>query len=372
MKSQKKLLVGGGALALILVVAGFVATTTKHSNSSATDGPTKPVAVEVAPVNRATIADNISAVGTVAAMQDVAVSSETAGRITAVFVKVGDAVAKGQTLVQVDDDLKKVALEQARAQALAAETSHMKAQKDFERTEKLYRAGDVADVEMEGYRLALHSAEAQLQGARAGLKLAERQLADTRIAAPISGIVASRTVEVGEMVGPGREVANLVDIASVKIKLNVPEEEIGKIRPGQRGTVRLDSYPGEVYEGKVFSVGSKSETPNGHTYPVELLVKNKGKDHLKVGMFARVDVLCSVAENVLTISKESLVSDDGAPAVFVVEDGKARLRQLALGIRGDKHYEVVKGVKEHELVVSFGQKGLKDGVPVQFSTKAVH
>ena len=95
------------------------------------------------------------AVGSVEANRDVMVSSETAGRVTAVLVDVGDAVKKGQTLVQVDAELKEVAVQQARAALLAAKTNMEKAKKDFERTEKLYASGDVADVELEGYQLAL-------------------------------------------------------------------------------------------------------------------------------------------------------------------------------------------------------------------------
>jgi membrane fusion protein, multidrug efflux system len=369
MKSRRKLFVTVAVVAFILVVAGFVASTSRNNQVEQTRIPSRPVAVEVMRVVKSNVTESVNAVGSIAAMQDVMVSSETAGRITGVFVKTGDVVRQGQTLVQVDDELKKVAVEQARAQAIAAETNSKKSQKDFERSEKLFTSGDIADVELEGYRLAFRSAEAQHLAALAGLRLAERQLADTRIKAPVAGVVASRLIDLGEMVAPGREIANIVDIATVKVRLSIQEEEVGKLRAGQSAVVRVDSRAGESFQGSVYSVGAKSESPSGHTYPVEILVRNRTKDPLRVGMFARATVLCASANSTLAISKEWLVSDDGDPTVFVVENSTARQRKLKLGLRGTDWYQVVDGLKEGELVVSFGQKGLKDGMQVHFKTK---
>ncbi len=324
------------------------------------------VAVEVSPVTISTINETVSAVGTIAAMRDVVVSSETAGRITRVSVKVGDAVRSGQPLVIVDDELKAIAVEQARAQLLAAETNFRKATKDFQRADTLFKTGDVADVELEANRLALRSSEAQFTSAQVALKLAQRQFDDTRIKAPISGVVASRKVEVGEMVSPGREVANIVDISSVKVKLSISEEEIGKIRLNQPVTVRVDPAPNRTFEGAIYTIGAKTETPTGHSYPVEVVVRNKDLNILKVGMFARADIRTNAAANALTISKESLVNGEVDPAVFVVEDSVARLRTVRLGLRAGDMYQVLDGLKPGDLVVSFGQKNLKDGALVQY------
>lgn len=363
---KKKRVLAAVALLVVLVSVLFMAFTSRQTQADATKASTRPVAVEVTPVATAHLTEAVTAVGTIAAIKDVVVSSETAGRITAVFVKVGDHVRQGQTLVQVDAELKAIAVEQAKAQLQAAETNLRKAQKDFQRSEKLFSTGDIADVELEGFRLAYHSAEAQSQSARVGLKLAQRQLEDTRVKAPISGVVASRKVEVGEMVGPGREVANIVDISSIKVRLSIPEEEIGKVRLKQPATLRIDSKPGASIEGSVYTIGSKAETPNGHTYPVEVVVQNKDVTLLKVGMFARVDIQSGSANDALAIAKESIVNEETNPAVFVVENNIARLRPVKLGIRAGDRYQVLEGLRAGDLVISFGQKSLKDGSTVQY------
>jgi membrane fusion protein, multidrug efflux system len=364
-RSRTLMMIGAALLAVVVIIM----LTTRNSQADAQKAQARAAAVEVTPAARGDIEELVAAVGSVEAMRDVMVSSETAGRITAVLADVGDAVKKGQTLVQVDAELKEVAVQQARAGLLAAKTNMEKAKKDFERTEKLYASGDVADIELEGYKLAYHAAEAQYQSAIAGNRLAERQLADTRIASPIAGQVASRRVEVGEMVGPGKEIANIIDIATVKVKLSIPEEDVVKLRIGQAADLQVDSRPGVTIRGKVHTIGAKSESPNGHTYPVEVLVQNQSGMPLRVGMFARVAIRANAIKNVIVVSREAIVEEHGTPAVFVARDGVAQLRTLTLGLSGSSHVQVVQGLNEGDLVVTFGHKALKDGTPIAYKGK---
>jgi RND family efflux transporter MFP subunit len=365
-KKIRLVLIGAAAVAALALVALGLTMAERPSPGESSAGMIRPVAVEVTPVAREALQATISAVGTTAGIRDVVVASETAGRVTRVFVKVGDAVKQGETLISVDDELKAIALEQARAQLLAAETSLKKAQKDYERSQSLLKTGDVADVELEGFRLAYFAAEAQEKTAQAGLKYAERQLSDTRIKAPISGVVASRRVEVGEMVSLGKEVANVVDLSTVKIRVSVAEDDIGRLRHDQPVSLQVDARPGEVFTGRVYTIGSKPEAPNQHTYPVEVVVGNRIGHPLMAGMFARVEFQTGGAEGALSISKESLLNEDLQPSVFVVTDGIAHLRLVKLGIRAGERCQVLEGLREGDLVVSFGQKSVKDGTPVQY------
>lgn len=355
-----------GSAALVVVSITFLALSSGQSQADVSATKVKPVAVEVMPAARADLTETVSAIGTIAATRDVTVSSETSGRVIAVPVRVGDVVRQGQTLVRVDDELRAIAVDQAKAQLQAAETNLAKARKDYERSQTLAKSGDVADVELEAYRLGFHSSEAQYKGAAVALKLAQRQYDDTKIKAPISGVVASCTAEVGEMVAPGREVANIVDISSLKVKLSIQEEEIGKVRPKQEATLKVDTRPDQPIRGTVSTVGSKAETSGGHTYPVEVIVQKGDLTALKVGMFARVEIHARSAAGAIAIAKESIVNGDTNPAVFVVEDGVARLRPVTLGIRSGDRYQVLNGLREGEVVISFGQKTLKDGSAVRY------
>lgn len=365
MSTKKKIKIGSIALiALVAIVTMAVISSRGQGNNVALK--MSPVAVEVTPVVTGTLTELVTAVGTVSAMNDVLVSSETSGRITRVYVKVGDFVKAGQTLVQVDDELKAIAVDQSKAQLIAAETSYRKAKSDAERAESLHSTGDISNTELEAYRLGLRSAEAQYKTAEVGLRYAQRQLDDARIKTPISGFIASKLVEVGEMVNPGKEIANVVDVSKVKVKLSIVEEEINKLKLKQPATLRIDSQPASKFEGVVYTVGRKAESEVGHTYPVEVVVENKNIDLLKVGMFVRVEIQTASVASAIIISKESLVNEDTQPAVYVVQDNVARLRAVKPGIRSGSTLQIVEGVKEGELVISFGQKKLKDGSPVQF------
>lgn len=368
MKMAKKLVVG---MAATVTGAVFVVAMISSSDGKSVGEKEalRPIAVEVTPVKVGSVAATVSAVGTVAAFKDVLVSSETAGRVTHVFVRVGDPVKRGETLIAVDDELKTIAVDQARAQLMAAETNLGKARNDFQRAEKLFATGDIPDIELEGGKLALRSAEANQKSAEVGLRYAQRQLEDTRIKAPIAGVVVSKRVEVGEMVSPGKEVANVVDIRTVKVVLGIPEDQVGFLRTNQPASVLVDSRPGLTFKGRVYSIGAKTESPTGHTFPVEIVVDNNNVDVLKVGMFARVDIQVQSVSGALTITKESLVSDGTHPTVFVVENNVAKLRTVTLGLQSDDLLQVIHGLREGELVISFGQRKLKDGAAVQYQTK---
>jgi membrane fusion protein (multidrug efflux system) len=315
MSTQKKMRVGA-VLGIMVIVLVTIAALSSRGQSGNTAPVVAPVAVEVTPVAPATITERVAAVGRVSAVSDVHISSETAGRVTRVLVSVGDRVRAGQPLVIVDDEFRILAVDQARAQRLAAETQFRKAQGDAERSERLHASGDVSSTELEAYRLALRGAEAAYTSADVALRFAQRQLADTRIKSPISGFVASRSVEVGEMVAPGTDIANVVDLSRIKVRISVSEEDITKLHAGQPASLRLDAQPDRGFEGKVLTIGRKSESPNGHSYPVEVVVDNKDTELIKAGMFARVEIRSHTVTGVPAISKESLVGENAAPGVW--------------------------------------------------------
>ena len=368
MKNKSRMVLAAGILLLVVIVV-IIAVRVKERHIDADVQTVIPVAVEVKTLAASQITEIITATGSVSAWRDVMVSSETSGRVTGVPVKVGDAVKAGQTLVRVDDELKVIAVEQAKAQLLAAEVNMKKADKDYQRAEKLFETKDIADVELEGNKLGLRAAEAQYKSAQVGLKYAQKQLDDSQIKAPVAGTIASKMVEVGEMVGPGRVVVNIVDMGKAKVKLSIPEEEIAKLHAGQSARLRADADTANSIMGSVYTVGSKSESPIGHSYPVEIVVAGVTGRALKAGMFVRVEITVQSIQHALTIAKEQLAADAATPSVYVVENTIAHLRPVKLGIHSVDRYQIVSGVKEGDLIISFGLKKIKDGSRVSLSAK---
>ncbi len=304
--------------------------------------------VSVVSLTKQELSKNLSQVGVIAANNDVAIVAETQGKAIAVLAKVGSFVPAGSAIVQVDNELQK-------AQYLAAESNYEKAQKDFERFQLLHKDDLISDTQFESARLAFKAAEAECIAAK-------RQYKNSTITTPISGIITARPVDVGSMISPGMPVANVVDITKLKVKLNITEQDVFKLKVGDAVEVETDVYPGIKFSGKIESISVKGD--EAHTYPVEISIPNNKEHPLKAGMFGRVYFNTGSAENVLAIPREAIVGSVKEPQVYVVENGAAKLRDIVVGSEFGTNLVVLQGLKEGEEVVINGQVNLKDNVEV--------
>ena len=307
------------------------------------------IPVTVAQVRTEKLSETLSLVGTITGINDVAVTAEVAGKVTAVLAGVGDHLAKGAPIVQIDDELKKAAFEQA-------EANYERAKRDFDRFKSLRETQSATEAQKENAWTAFKVAEAQYIVAR-------RQLHDTRVSTPIAGVLSARNVELGTMVNDRMVVGNVVDISRLKVKLNVAERDAFKIRTGDRVQVTTDVYPGVTFEGTITSVSSKAD--EGHTYPVEITMDNSREHPLKAGMFGRVAFTAIASGATLAIPREALVGSMKDPRVYVVEGPVARERAITVGGETGTELTVLAGLKKGETVVVNGQNNLKDSVAVQ-------
>ncbi len=286
--------------------------------------------------------------GNVLPNAEVNIASETNGKVVAVNANLGDYVAKGTVLIKLDDEIKMANLQ-------TAEANLKKAKADLERYEKLHSENSVSDTQLEQFRFLYETAESQY-------KIAKKQVEDTRIRAPFSGFVTSKMVEVGAIVSPGTPLINLVDISTVKIRIQVPEKDIAKIKKGDLVEITSDIYPKEKFTGTIQNIGYKAD--EAKTYPVEITLRNRN-NLLKAGMFVRVKIPSAIRGKTLLMPREALVGSYLEPKVFVVENNVARLRSIIIGNEIGKKLEVLSGLNEGNVVVTEGQLNLKDGTPVQ-------
>lgn len=340
-------LISGVLIALVFTVVMLL------NNRSKMQARSKPDEVHFLPVTVGQVAkeklsESVSLVGTITASNDVAIVSETQGKVTRVLANVGDRVQAGSTIVEVDDELKKAAY-------ATAEVNYEKARKDRERYESLIKDSSVSDIQLEGTRLAFKSAEAQYIVAR-------RQYNDTKIKTPISGIVSARPVDIGTMIQNNTTIANVVDISKLKVKLNVSEQDAFRIKVGDNVDVTTEVYPGITFEGKVSTISSKAD--DAHTYPIEVVLANSTRYPLKAGMFGRVSLISVKDHESVTIPRQALIGSTKKPQLYVVENGIARLRDIVVGLQVGTNLEVLSGLNEAETIVLSGQNNLKDSVAV--------
>ncbi|SFC25842.1 RND family efflux transporter, MFP subunit [Flexibacter flexilis DSM 6793] len=311
--------------------------------------PASAVPVMVVSVGNAIFNEDLSVIGTIVANSEVKIVSETQGRATGVNFKLGDTKGKGVVLVQIDDELK-------RANLSVAKANLDKAKSDLDRYEELLKTKAATDAQVESYRYSFKSAESQYITAR-------RQLNDTRITMPVAGTVTSKDIELGSMVQVGTVVANIVDVSRLKVKVNVAEADVIKIKEGQKVTVATDVYPGVQFKGTITTINVKGD--EAHTYPVEIALDNSTKNPLRAGMFAHVHFDGLTSRSILNIPREALIGSVKDPQVYVIENNKAVLRSVVIGAETETALEVISGLKEGEQVVLSGHINLRDGVAVQ-------
>ena len=311
------------------------------------------VPVSVTVVKKQKLASSLSLVGNINANADVNVIAETQGTVTAVYVKVGAPVKAGTVLVQVDDEI-------PRSTMAAAEINYQKAQRDFQRTEELYQENSISASQLDASRLALKAAQNQLD-------IARRQLENTRIKTPIGGTVNARYVDLGTMVQAGKAVANIVDIKTLKVRVNVPEREAFQLKAADKVEITTDVYPGAAFEATIDNIASKAD--EAHTYPVEIVVPNSARYPLKAGMFARIGFKSIASLETLTIPRLSLIGSIKDAQVFAVHGNIASLRAIVIGKQSTDSFEVASGLAEGDTVVTSGQNNLVDGSRVQVVSK---
>ncbi len=304
--------------------------------------------VTVDRVTKQKLNESVSFVGTITAQNDVNIISETQGKVTGVFAKVGDYRQAGSVLIQIDDELKKSAY-------TLAEANYNKAKKDYERFQALFAHGSATDVQLEQMKVALLNAENQYI-------LARRQYNDTKITAPISGVITSRLVDIGTMVTPGMQIANIVDISRLKVKVNVSESDAFRLKAGDLVEIETDVYPGVQFGGRVEWISSKGD--DAHTFPVEISVVNNSKHSLKSGMFARINFKSLKKDEILVVPRTAIVGSVKEAKVFVLENGLAKLRNIVTGVESGTSVEVLSGLTENEVIVVSGQSTLVDNAKV--------
>lgn len=306
------------------------------------------IPVSTIPVKKMLLVNDISLVGVVNASKDVDVISEAQGLVTDTKVKVGDYVKSGTVLFKIDDVI-------MQSNLASAEINYLKAKRDFERSETLYQENSISAAQLDLARLGVKAAEGQLT-------LAKKKLNDTKIKAPISGTINKRMVDRGTMVNPGTPVANIVDVSTLKVLLNISEKDAFQIKVGEQAEVTTDVYPGMKFYGRIDNIASKSD--EAHTYPVEVKLSNSSSHPLKAGMFARVVFTSQSNEKSLAIPRESLVGSIKDAYVYTIENKIAKLKNVVIGKTSSNFLEVLSGLKENEVVVVNGQNNLSDNSKV--------
>lgn len=312
------------------------------------------VPVEVGTVELASVAEEVEALGTLAADESVVIAPEIAGRVVALGFKEGERVSKDQKLVMLDTAILDAELKQSQADlSLARDT--------YDRNTSLVKRGA-------GTQVALEQATAQLALQEARLQLVQAKLALATIKAPFTGVVGLRSVGVGDYVSIGKPLITLTNIDPIKVDFRVPEIYLTQLKVSQPIQLKIDAVPDRPFTGQIFAIDPVIDV-NGRAVRLRATVPNADLV-LKPGLFARVTIMVDKRENALIVPETAVVPDGLGKTVFVVENGKAKRVPVELGKRLTGKVEVVKGLKPGMQIVTAGQMRLREGSTVAIKEKA--
>jgi HlyD family secretion protein len=404
-KSNKLIYILLGILAVVIIFAII-------GRSQGWIGGEKEVGVEITTAKKVSITEKVSASGVVEPEIEVKMSPDVAGEIIELNVIEGDSVKIGDLLVKIRPDnfisaldrsranlnQNQAQLAQSRANLKRSEAQFVRAELEFKRNEKLHQDKVISDADWEQIQSTFLTAQNDLDAAKQSVLAAEyivksaqatvneaaENLRLTNVYAPVDGIVSQLLVEKGErVVGTqqmaGTEMLRLADLNKMEVRVNVNENDIVRISLGDTTIIDVDSYSfsGKKFKGLVTSIANSANvkaSPDAVTeFEVKIriinesyadLITEKNKYPFRPGMTASVDIITQKKDNVLSVPLSAVTTrEDQADTlpdrttklkelVFIVEDGRAKVREIKTGISDFDNIEILEGITEGTELIS--------------------
>lgn len=312
----------------------------------------EPVPVEVASAEHRPVAASYTGTAPLEASSEAQVIAKTSGVALSVLVEEGDIVKAGQTLVRLDSSRAQLQAAQSAAQMNKLQNQYARSQQLAE--QKLVSAADNDQIRFD------------LENARAANRLANLELSYANVKAPISGVIASRSIKTGNFVQINTPILRIVDISRLEAVLNVPERELATLRAGLPVQLQVDAMPGKTFTGTIDRVSPVVDSGSG-TFRVVAAFDggDQASGRLQPGMFGRVRIVYDQRAEALVVPRLALLDDEGNPAVFQVRDGTVARVPVELGFLDGEWAEIRSGLALGDQVVVAGKTALRDGSVVQ-------
>ncbi|MBA0883012.1 efflux RND transporter periplasmic adaptor subunit [Flavobacterium undicola] len=352
---MKKNITTGIIIIAALALIGFILANNKKANEekiAIVAEKNASVSVKVATVKTEEVSLDFVANGNFEPKQELSLEAEKSGKIIRVLVKEGDRVTIGQTLAIMRGDAINI-------NAQATEASYQNAKSDYSRFDNAYKTGGVTKQQLDQAKVALTNAEATYKQARINI-------GDTRIKAPINGVINDKFIEPGSMLAamPPTKMFEIVNVNTLKLKVTVNEAQVASLKTGNNITVKSSVYPDKEFTGRITFIAAKADS--SLSFPIEIEITNNANNDLKAGMYGTAVFKSAQQKQTLTvIPRNAFVGSVSSNQVFVVENGIAKLKTVTAGrILGDK-VEILNGLSDGETVITTGQINLQDGNTIE-------
>lgn len=337
------------------------------------------IPVEVAAATHQSVTANYSGTATLEAVGDAQVVAKTTGIVLKILIEEGMHVRQGQVLALLDDDA-------ARNKLAQATGTLRKAQAAFDKAEKGFALKITPRTQYDSDKYDLETQRAVVAGA-------QLEVSYTRIVAPISGVIAKRSVKLGNLVQANQTLFEIVDMNPLQAVLNVPERDLGTLKPGQPVQLRVDALSGKSFEGTIARIAPVVDAASG-TFRATCEFRD-ATQILKPGMFGRIEVAYDQRHDALVVPRAAIVEEDGESSVFVIEPAPvkpatpsavkakpgeaaaaerakpappafvAKRRIVKTGYADGDRIEIRDGIQDGERVITIGRNAVRDGTEVQ-------
>jgi membrane fusion protein (multidrug efflux system) len=281
----------------------------------------------------------ITATGSLAALQGITVKSEIPGRITAIYVKSGQDVKQGQKLFALNQDILQAQLQSNQANLVLR-------QEQFKRSQLLIKTHAIAAADFDTARANLLTAQAQMQQAQA-------QLDQAVIKAPFAGRLGLRSVSLGDYVSPGQALINLQSLDPIIVNFSVPEVYLSQIHRGDRVQLQTDAFPNQVFSGIVYATESQINADT-RTLSMRASIPNPDKKLLPGG-FVTLTLGAGKSTPVIVIPQTALASSLQGNYVYKVVNNKAVKTPVTVLYRSEQQAYITQGLQVGDSVISDGQ-----------------
>lgn len=304
----------------------------------------KVIVPKLTTVTKGDVIKRVSATGSIAAIDNIEINSEITGRIVELYVKENDPVNKGDLLMQLDRTSYEAAKEQAEAEFFDAKLT-------YNRDKRLYEQGAIA-------KSTYDSAKADYLVAKANVKVAINDLENTEIRTPISGYIIGEPTPVGQTISSGistpQVLMNVATLDNMEVETLVDESDIGSVKLGQNVEFTVDSYPDEIFTGKVNLISRDAEEEDNVIYYTVYVNVDNSKGKLFPTMTASTEIIIDKKKNVLKVPETSVKNHEGKNIVVVynTKTNKERIVEVTKGLEGDYNVEISGDLKENDNVVT--------------------
>ncbi|SOD79864.1 efflux RND transporter periplasmic adaptor subunit [Spirosoma fluviale] len=310
--------------------------------------PDQKVGVRTAVASLQNLSQETEFLGSFSPNREIEIRPQAGGQIVSLPIEEGQIVGAGRLIAKLDD-------EQLRYQIEGLMVTLEGYQNDLKRYEVLVKGDATPAINLERTQLSIRSTQAQI-------KQLQKQLANTTVTTPFSGIVTDKMVEKGSVVSVGSPIAKITDISTLKLVVQVPEKAINQFRVGQSLPITTEVYPDARFIGRVSMIAAQGDA--AHNYPIEITVPNSAKNQLRAGMYGSIANTNKLKGQTLAVPRQAIVGSEKQPQVYVIEQGKAVLKSVGIGTTTNEYYEITKGLKAGDQVVTSGQINLQNGTPV--------